>query len=59
MSTQRHHSLAFAQMPGSSAVLNHFMLEVDDLDTVGRALDKVKRTEHGARLQLGKTATTT
>ncbi|MCK8647129.1 VOC family protein [Mycobacterium colombiense] len=36
----RHHSLAMAEAPGLSAV-HHFMLEVDDLDAVGRALDGV------------------
>ncbi|WP_432842227.1 VOC family protein [Dactylosporangium sp. CA-092794] len=42
----RHHSLAVApDMPagsGNGSVrINHFMVEVEDVDTVGRALDKV------------------
>jgi 3,4-dihydroxy-9,10-secoandrosta-1,3,5(10)-triene-9,17-dione 4,5-dioxygenase len=37
----RHHSLAFASLPGApGGMLQHIMMEVDDLDTVGRALDK-------------------
>ena len=35
----RHHSLAFVKARHGSAQLGHFMLEVDDLDAVGRALD--------------------
>ncbi|MBL8643510.1 MAG: VOC family protein, partial [Rhodospirillaceae bacterium] len=35
----RHHSLAFVQARGAPAQLGHFMLEVSDLDAVGRALD--------------------
>ena len=38
----RHHSLALAAIPGAPAGLGHFMLEVDDLDDVGRALDAVE-----------------
>lgn len=40
----RHHSLAVAPIYGDGpGGINHFMLEVDDLDVVGRALDKVQR----------------
>ena len=35
----RHHSLAFVKARGGAPQLGHFMLEVDDLDAVGRALD--------------------
>jgi 2,3-dihydroxybiphenyl 1,2-dioxygenase len=35
----RHHSFAFAGIPGITSVLNHIMVEVTDLDMVGRALD--------------------
>jgi 3,4-dihydroxy-9,10-secoandrosta-1,3,5(10)-triene-9,17-dione 4,5-dioxygenase len=45
----RHHSLAM--MPSTSGLpigLHHFMVEVADLDTVGRALDKV--LDGGAQL---------
>jgi 2,3-dihydroxybiphenyl 1,2-dioxygenase len=37
----RHHSLAFAQLPTRISALNHVMLEVADLDMLGRALDVV------------------
>ncbi|QXJ22596.1 VOC family protein [Actinomadura graeca] len=36
----RHHSLAFVQVDQPPS-LGHFMVEVSDLDTVGRALDRV------------------
>ncbi len=35
----RHHTLAFIEIPGVS-VLQHVMLEVDSMDTVGRSYDK-------------------
>jgi 3,4-dihydroxy-9,10-secoandrosta-1,3,5(10)-triene-9,17-dione 4,5-dioxygenase len=36
----RHHSLAYGSFPGMpGGALNHIMLEVDDIDVVGRALD--------------------
>jgi 2,3-dihydroxybiphenyl 1,2-dioxygenase len=39
---ERHHSLAFAQVPGTLAKrTNHFMLQLDSIDTVGRTYDKV------------------
>lgn len=38
----RHHTIAFAGgMPGMPSGVQHIMLQVDDLDTVGRALDRV------------------
>ncbi|QXC46140.1 VOC family protein [Rhodococcus qingshengii] len=37
----RHHSLAFVQNEKLAPALGHFMLEVDDIDDVGRALDAV------------------
>lgn len=43
----RHHSLAFLPMPNPSKCV-HVMLEVDSLDDVGRALERVKK--HGATL---------
>jgi 3,4-dihydroxy-9,10-secoandrosta-1,3,5(10)-triene-9,17-dione 4,5-dioxygenase len=40
----RHHSLAVMPLYGDvPAGINHFMVEVDDLDIVGRALDKVQQ----------------
>ncbi|MFD4603826.1 VOC family protein [Streptomyces sp. NPDC058464] len=38
---ERHHSFAFASFPGLSGV-GHLMFEVDELDLVGRAWDKVQ-----------------
>ena len=43
----RHHSLAFLPMPNASKCV-HIMLEVDELDHVGRALERVRK--HGAKL---------
>ncbi|WP_307816390.1 iron-dependent extradiol dioxygenase HsaC [Nocardioides limicola] len=43
----RHHSLAFLPMPNPSKCV-HIMLEVDRLDDVGRALERVKK--HGVKL---------
>jgi 2,3-dihydroxybiphenyl 1,2-dioxygenase len=37
----RHHSQAYAQVPGAPVGVGHLMFEVDDLDFVGRAYDKV------------------
>lgn len=39
---ERHHSLAFAQVPGAAGKrTNHLMLQLDSIDTVGRTYDKV------------------
>jgi len=43
----RHHSLAFLPMPNPAKCV-HIMLEVDELDDVGRALERVRK--HGAPL---------
>ncbi len=43
----RHHSLAFLPMPNPSKCV-HIMLEVDQLDHVGRALERVRK--HGVKL---------
>lgn len=37
----RHHSMAFASVPGVPTGLGHVMLEVDDIDAVGRAYHQV------------------
>lgn len=37
----RHHSYAFAAVPNAPKGIGHIMFEVDDIDTVGRAYDKV------------------
>ncbi|MFJ3673853.1 VOC family protein [Streptomyces sp. NPDC090106] len=49
----RHHSLAVGRAPGEAG-LHHFMLEVDDLDTVGMALDRVLANGIELRATLGK-----
>ena len=43
----RHHSLAFLPMPNPSGCV-HIMLEVEELDDVGRALERVRK--YGAKL---------
>ena len=43
----RHHSLAIAELPAPSGCV-HLMVEVPDMDEVGRAMDR--RARHGAKL---------
>ncbi|MDP9056111.1 MAG: VOC family protein [Pseudomonadota bacterium] len=51
----RHHSLAFGQARGAMKPgLEHFMLEVDNLDVVGRALDGVAKANVPVTVTLGK-----
>lgn len=38
----RHHSIAFAHAPGAPKRTNHFMLQVENLDTVGHTYDDVQ-----------------
>lgn len=38
----RHHSLAYANAPHRQQGIGHFMVEIDDLDTLGRAWDAVQ-----------------
>jgi 2,3-dihydroxybiphenyl 1,2-dioxygenase len=47
----RHHSLAFVQNNDLAPALGHFMLEVDNIDDVGRTLDRV----HDSHIQLTET----
>ena len=49
----RHHSLAFLPMPRPSKCV-HIMLEVDTLDDVGRALERVKRHQVPLSATLGR-----
>ena len=37
----RHHSIAFAEQPNAKKRINHFMLQLDSIDPVGRAYDAV------------------
>lgn len=41
----RHHSLAVGNLPGATCELRHFMVELADLDAVGRALDAALEAE--------------
>lgn len=51
---ERHHSYAFAPLPGMPTGVGHLMLEVDDLDIVGRAWDKVRDGAAPLVLDFGK-----
>ncbi|MFZ3417053.1 VOC family protein [Arthrobacter sp. 3Tela_A] len=52
---QRHHSLAIGPAPhGEEPGLVHLMVEVDDLDTVGMALDKVRGMNFNITASLGR-----
>jgi 3,4-dihydroxy-9,10-secoandrosta-1,3,5(10)-triene-9,17-dione 4,5-dioxygenase len=51
----RHHSFAAAGgPPGTGTRLNHFMVEVTDIDTVGRALDQVEAAGISQQATLGR-----
>lgn len=49
----RHHSLAFLPMPNESKCV-HLMLEVDKLDDVGRALERVRKHKAPLSATLGR-----
>ena len=49
----RHHSLAFLPMPNPSKCV-HIMLEVDKLDHVGRALERVRKHKAPLSATLGR-----
>jgi 3,4-dihydroxy-9,10-secoandrosta-1,3,5(10)-triene-9,17-dione 4,5-dioxygenase len=49
----RHHSLAFLPMPNPSKCV-HIMLEVDKLDDVGRALERVRKHQAPLSATLGR-----
>jgi 3,4-dihydroxy-9,10-secoandrosta-1,3,5(10)-triene-9,17-dione 4,5-dioxygenase len=51
----RHHSLALAPaLPGGHPGINHFMLEVRDIDMVGRALDRARAADVHQIASLGR-----
>lgn len=50
--TGRHHSLATAAIPGQK-ILNHFMVEVQDMDDVGLAYDRCVKAGYPMALELG------
>lgn len=49
----RHHSLAFLPFPNPSKCV-HIMLEVDSIDHVGRALERVKKHDFPISMGLGR-----
>jgi 3,4-dihydroxy-9,10-secoandrosta-1,3,5(10)-triene-9,17-dione 4,5-dioxygenase len=51
----RHHSVAFAPIPAPTGIV-HIMLEVDDLDDVGRAMDRCQRLKAPLVSTLGRHA---
>lgn len=51
--TGRHHSIATAEVPHAPKVLNHFMLEVAEIDDVGMAYDRVSKAGIPVALELG------
>lgn len=50
----RNHSIAFAHFPGVKPSIAHLMVEVEDIDTVGRAYDRVLAGAAPLRVTLGK-----
>ena len=50
----RHHSIAFAQVPGAPKRANHFMLQLDEFDPVGRAWDAVQEGAAPVIMTLGR-----
>lgn len=50
----RHHSLAFVEYPGAPKRANHFMLQLDDFDAVGRTWDDVQAGAAPVILTLGR-----
>jgi 3,4-dihydroxy-9,10-secoandrosta-1,3,5(10)-triene-9,17-dione 4,5-dioxygenase len=44
----RHHSLALIEIPGQPSALNHWMFEVENIDMVGRAIDRAN--ERGVQI---------
>lgn len=51
---ERHHSLAFVELPRVRKRINHFMLQLEDMDDVGRAYDAVLDGRAPLYLTLGK-----
>jgi 2,3-dihydroxybiphenyl 1,2-dioxygenase len=51
---QRHHSLAIIDSHGTVETYDHFMVEVDDLETVGRAYDRCFVSKQPLSYTLGK-----
>lgn len=52
--SSRHHSVALLVMPGAGVSLNHVMFEVEDIDMVGSALDRVYDSPYELQSGLGR-----
>ncbi|MFZ2172495.1 MAG: VOC family protein [Rhodococcus sp. (in: high G+C Gram-positive bacteria)] len=50
----RHHTIAFAAIPGPLPGLGHLMVEVDSLEAVGRALDIVENGPYKVLMTIGE-----
>jgi extradiol dioxygenase len=50
----RHHTIAFAQMPGMSRCLHHFMLQLQSLDDVGSTYALCQTQKVPIVMKLGK-----
>lgn len=50
----RHHSMAYGELPGVEPRIGHIMVEVDDIDTLGRAYDRVVDGAAELRSTLGR-----
>lgn len=50
----RHHTIAFAAIPGPPPGIGHLMVEVDSLEAVGRALDIVERSSYKMQMTIGE-----
>tara|TARA_R110001583_G_scaffold182192_1_gene339801 strand:- start:3208 stop:4101 length:894 start_codon:yes stop_codon:yes gene_type:complete len=51
--TGRHHSIATAEVPHVSKTLNHFMIQVADMDDVGLAYERAVKAGIPVALELG------
>jgi len=49
----RHHTLALAGLPGAVR-LNHFMVEVENVDVVGQGLERAKRQDINLYMNIGR-----
>ena len=50
----RHHSLAFAEVPQARKRINHFMLQLDTIDAVGRTYDAVQAGSAPLLVSMGR-----
>ncbi|MGE0598839.1 MAG: VOC family protein [Dehalococcoidia bacterium] len=50
----RHHSIAFVEYPNAPKRANHFMLQLDDFDAVGRTWDTVQEGSAPIIMTLGR-----